>query len=257
VRRGVTRSRGCKSGGFSTRQFGKHLVQADTSGKAGAHDLGFGDIQQSADHCRRIAFNVAKQEKQTLVCREVAHCHLKVGTANIAVVEPGPRNENCWRFFVAERKALAQLLHECRIDCEGVGPFLLLKSAHESNGKNLFRFYLIPRHIEGKGEGAVTVTFVHILLLLLGGLLGSLGDNEVRFCGKLTLKVEQSYPASLRIETTLHPVALVALIMCESEMRSAFEYNSLLYDQAGDEEFTPRLVVEDRLGKRCFTITVT
>jgi hypothetical protein len=51
------------------------------------------------------------------------------------------------------------------------------------------------------------VAFVHISLLLLGGLFGSLGNNEVRFRGKLTLKVEQSYPASLRIETTLHPVA--------------------------------------------------
>jgi hypothetical protein len=86
-------------------------------------------------------------------------------------------------------------------------------------------------------------------LLLLGGLLSSLGDNEVRFRGKLTLKVEQSYPASLRIETTLHPVALVALVMCESEVRSASEYNSLLCDLAGDEEFTPRLVVEDRLAR--------
>jgi hypothetical protein len=224
-------------------------MQADASGKAGAHDLGFWDIQQAADHRRRITFDVAKQEKQTLAGREVAHCHLKVWTANIAVVEPGPGNEHGWRFFVAERKAFAQLLHECRIDCECVGPFLLLKSAHESNGENLFRFYLIPRHIEGKGEGAVTVAFVHILLLLLDGLFGSLGDNEVRFRGKLTLKVEQSYPASLRIETTLHPVALVALFMCESEIRSGSKYNSLLYHLAGDEEFTPRLVVEDRLAR--------
>jgi hypothetical protein len=50
--------------------------------------------------------------------------------------------------------------------------------------------------------------------LLLGGLFGSLGDNEVGFRGKLTLKVEQSYPTHLRIESTLHPVALVAAIMC-------------------------------------------
>jgi hypothetical protein len=91
---------------------------------------------------------------------------------------------------------------------------MLLKGTHESNGKNLFRFYLISRHIEGEGEDAMTVAFEHISLLLLGGLFGSLGDNEVGFCGKLTLKVEQSYPASLRIETTLHPVALFAAIMC-------------------------------------------
>jgi hypothetical protein len=50
--------------------------------------------------------------------------------------------------------------------------------------------------------------------LLLGGLFGSLGDHEVGFRGKLTLKVEQSYPTHLRIESTLHPVALVAAIMC-------------------------------------------
>jgi hypothetical protein len=53
--------------------------------------------------------------------------------------------------------------------------------------------------------------------LLLGGLFRSLGDNEVRFRGKLTLKVEQSYPATLRIETTLRPVALIAVILCKSE----------------------------------------
>jgi hypothetical protein len=211
--------------------------------------LGFGDIEQAADHCRRIAFDVAKQEKQTLVGREAAHCHLKVWTANITVVESCPGNEHGRRFFVAQRKALAQLLHERRIDCECVGAFLLLKGAHESNGENLFRFHLISRHIEGKGEGAVTVAFVHVSLLLLGGLLGSLGDNEVRFRGKLTLKVEQSYPASLRIETTLHPVALVALMMCESVIKSSIKYNSLLHDLAGDEEFTSRLVVEDRLAR--------
>jgi hypothetical protein len=148
------------------------------------------------------------------------------------VVEPGPRNQDGWRFFGAQRKALAQLLDECRIHCECVRPFLFLKSAHESNGENLFRFYLISRHIEGEGEGAVAVAFVYISLLLLGGLLGSLGDNEVRFRGKLTFKVEQSYPASLRIETTLHPVALVAAIMCESERRPDRKYNSLLRDQA-------------------------
>jgi hypothetical protein len=232
VRRGVIRSRACKSGGFCTGLFGKHLVQADTRGKAGAHDLGFGDIEQAADHCRRIAFHIAKQEKKTLVGREVAHCHLKVRTANIAAVEPGSGNEHGWRFFGAERKALAQFLHQRRIDCESVGPFLLLKGMHESNGENLFRFYLISRHIESEGEGAVTVAFVHILLLLLGGLLGSLGDGEVGFRGKLTLEVEQSYPASLRIETTLHP-ALVALFMCGSEIRPTIDYNSLPYDQSG------------------------
>ena len=76
----------------------------------------------------------------------------------------------------------------------------------------------------------MTVAFVHIPLLLLGRLLGSLGDNEVRFCGKLTLKVEQSYPASSRIETTVHPVALVAPIMYKSERKSTIKYNSLLHD---------------------------
>jgi hypothetical protein len=188
-------------------------VEADASGKAGADHLGFGDTQQAADHCRRIAFYVAKQKKQTLVGREIAHSDLKVWTANIAVVEPSPGNQDGWRLFVAERKALAQLLHEGRIDCECVGLFVLLKSTHESNGENLLRLHLISRHIKSKGEGSVPVAFVHILLLLLDGLFGSLGDNEVGFRGKLTLKVEQSYSASLRIENALYPVALVAAIM--------------------------------------------
>jgi hypothetical protein len=171
-------------------------LKADASRKAGADNLGFRQIQQAADHCGGIAFYVAKQEKQALIGRQVAHCHLKVRAANIAVVEPGPGNEDGWSFFLAERKALAQLLHERRIDCERVRPFLLLKGMHESNGKNLLRFYLISRHIEGEGKNSMTVTFVHIPLLLLGGLFGSLGDDEVGFRGKLTLKVEHSYPAS-------------------------------------------------------------
>ncbi len=129
---------------------------------------------------------------------------------------------------------------------------MLLKGTHESNGENLFRFHLISRHIEGEGEGAMTVAFEHVSLLLLGRLFGSLGDNEVGFRGKLTLKVEQSYPASLRIETTLHPVALIAAIWCESERRPDIEYNSLLHAPAGDEETTPRPAVEDRLGRKPF-----
>jgi hypothetical protein len=168
------------------------------------------------------------------------------------VVEAGAGNQYGWRFLAAQRKALAQLLQKCRIDCEGVRLFMLLKGTHESNGKNLFRLYLISRHIEGEGEGAMTVAFEHIPLLLLGGLFGSLGDNEVGFRGKLSLKVEQSYPASLRIETTLHPVALVATILCESERRPTAKYNSLLHAPAGDEETTPRPAVEDRLGKKLF-----
>src|SRR5271168_465208 len=101
ARRGVTRSRASKSGCFRAGLFGKPLVQADASRKAGAHDLGFGDVEQAADHCRRVAFYVAKQEKQTLVGREVVHCHFKVWTANIAAVEPGPGNQDGGRFFFA------------------------------------------------------------------------------------------------------------------------------------------------------------
>jgi len=40
----------------------------------------------------------------------------------------------------------------------------------------------------------MAVAFVDIPLLLLAGLLGSLGDNEIRFCSKLAVKIEQSYP---------------------------------------------------------------
>jgi len=234
------------------RLFGKHLVQTDASRKAGAHDLGFRDIQKAADHRRRVAFDVAEQEKQTLVGREVVHGHLKVWAANIAVVEAGAGNKYGWRFLVAQRKAFAQLLQKCRIDSEGVRLFILLKGTHESNGKNLFRFHLISRHIKGEGEGAMAVALEHISLFLLGGLFGSLGDNEVRFRGKLALKVEQSYPARLRIETTLHPVALVTTILCESERRPSTKYNSLLRAPADDEETTPRPAVEDRLGKKLF-----
>ncbi len=39
----------------------------------------------------------------------------------------------------------------------------------------------------------MTMTFINIPLLLLAGLLGSLGDDEIRFSGKLTFKFEQSY----------------------------------------------------------------
>ena len=42
----------------------------------------------------------------------------------------------------------------------------------------------------------MAVALVDISLLLLRGLFGSLGDDEIRFRGKLTLKIEQSYPAS-------------------------------------------------------------
>ena len=225
-------------------------MEADAGGKTGAHDLRFGDFQQAADHCGRIALYVAKQEKQTLAGRKVAYRHLKVWSANIAVVEPGPGNEDGWRFFVAERKALAQLLHQCRIDRECVRMFVLLKGMYESNGENFFRFDLISRHIESEGEDSVTVTFVHISLLLLGGLFGSLGDDEVGFRGKLTLKVKQSYPASLRIGTTLHPVARVAAIMCER--RSTLSITVCSVTWPGNEETTPRLAVADRLCKKLF-----
>jgi len=132
-----------------------------------------------------------------------------------------------------------------------------LKSAHESNGENLFRFYLISRHIEGEGESTVTVAFEHISLLLLGGLFGSLGDNEVRFRGKLTLKVEQSYPASLRIETTVHPVALDAAILCESRTRPASEYNSLLQDRPATKKLHRDWRLKIDWARSCFTVTVT
>jgi hypothetical protein len=235
--------------------FGKDLVEADARGKAGADDLGFRDIQQAADHCGGITLYVTKQEKQTLVGRKVAHCHLKVWSANITVVEPGPGNEDGRRFFVAKRKALAQLLHQCRIDRECVRVFVLLKGMYESNSENFFRFDLISRHIKREGEGSVTVAFVHISLLLLGGLFGSLGDDEVRFRGKLTLKVEQSYPASLRLETTLHPVARVAAITYERRSTSSITVCSVTWP--GDEETTLDWRLRIDCARSCFTITVT
>jgi hypothetical protein len=88
------------------------------------------------------------------------------------------------------------------------------------------------------------------LLLLLDGLFGSLGDNEVGFRGKLALKVEQSYPASLRIENALHPVALVAAIMCETKPSQSITVCSV--PGPSDEETTPRQAVEDRLCKKLF-----
>jgi hypothetical protein len=42
----------------------------------------------------------------------------------------------------------------------------------------------------------MTVAFVDIPLLLLAGLFGSLGDNEIRFSGKLAFEIKQSYPNS-------------------------------------------------------------
>jgi hypothetical protein len=129
---------------------------------------------------------------------------------------------------------------------------MFLKGTYESNRENLFRFHLISRHIESDGENAVTVAFEHILLLLLDGLFGSLGDNGVRFRGKLTLKVEQSYSASLRLETTLHPVALVAAIMYESEKHLTASITVCSMSRPGDEETTPRLADEDRLGRKLF-----
>ena len=38
------------------------------------------------------------------------------------------------------------------------------------------------------------VALVDITLLLLTGLLGSLGNNQIRFCSKLAFKIEQSNP---------------------------------------------------------------
>ena len=40
----------------------------------------------------------------------------------------------------------------------------------------------------------MTVAFVDVPLLLLTGLLGSLGDNEIRFCGKLAFKLNKATP---------------------------------------------------------------
>ena len=80
---------------------------------------------------------------------------------------------------------------------------MLLKGMNKSRGKDFFRFHLVAGHVKGQGKGSMAVAFVDVPLLLLAGLFGSLGDNEIRFCGELTLKIEQSYPASSANEITL------------------------------------------------------
>jgi hypothetical protein len=85
-------------------------------------------------------------------------------------------------------------VHEGGIDGEPVGPFVLLKNAHKGGGENFFRFQLVGGHVKSEGEDAMPVALVDITLLLLTGLLGSLGNNQIRFCSKLAFEVEQSYP---------------------------------------------------------------
>jgi hypothetical protein len=90
-------------------------------------------------------------------------------------------------------ETLVQLADQGRIHGEAIGLLALLKSPDKGCSQNLFRFDLIARHVEREGKSTMTVTFIDIPLLLLAGLLGSLGDNEIRFTGKLTFKFEQSY----------------------------------------------------------------
>src|ERR1700761_3316448 len=143
ARRGVTRSREGRSGGFRARQFGQHLVQADARGKAGTHYLGLGDIEEAADGRGRVAFDVAEQEEQALVGGQVAYGNFKVWTADIAMAESSAGNDHSGRFLIAQGKALVQRLEERGIDGKGVGVLLLLKGTHESNGENFFRLDLI------------------------------------------------------------------------------------------------------------------
>ena len=55
------------SGGFGSDLLGEGLTKADARRKDGTLDLRFGNIEQTADHGRRIAFHIAQQKKQALV----------------------------------------------------------------------------------------------------------------------------------------------------------------------------------------------
>jgi hypothetical protein len=182
------------SGGFGLNLLGQSLTEADARGKEGALHLGLRDVEQTADHGRGVAFHIAQQEKQALVGRQIAYGCLKYGTVNIAVTQAEPRSRNRWGFFLAQRELLAELLHEGGVDGKRVGPVVLLKDAYKGGGENFFRFQLVGSHVKGKGEDAVAVAFVDVPLLLLAGLLGLLGDHEIRFCSKLAFKIEQSNP---------------------------------------------------------------
>ena len=113
---------------------------------------------------------------------------------HIAVTQPETRSRDRRGFFLAQGKFLTELVHESGINGEPVGPFVLLKDPHKSGGENFFRFQLVGGHVKGEGEDAMPVALIDITLLLLTGLLGSLGNNQIRFCSKLAFKVEQSYP---------------------------------------------------------------
>ena len=112
------------------------------------------------------------------------------------MAEAETRSKDRWGFFLARGNRSLSSMQECRVHGEGIWLFLLLKGTHKSNGKNLFRFDLIARHIEREGKSTMTVAFVNIPLLLLAGLFGSLGDDEIRFSGKLTFKLNKATPTS-------------------------------------------------------------
>jgi len=72
---------------------------------------------------------------------------------------------------------LAQFVHQRRVYGKTVGLLLLLESTYERSGKNFFRFNFVACHIEGQRKGTMTVTFVHVPLLLLTGLFRCLRGN--------------------------------------------------------------------------------
>jgi hypothetical protein len=183
-----------RSGGFGAGLLGQALAEANASGKTGALHLRLGEIQQAADHRRRITFHIVQKEEQALVGRQVAHRDLEIGTANVAVTKPDAGSDDRRGFFLLQRKSLVQLSDERRIDCESIGLFVLLEGSDKGGGENFFRFDFIAGHVEGERKGTMTVAFIDVSLLLLTGLFDSLRGNDIRFRGKLALKIEQSYP---------------------------------------------------------------
>jgi hypothetical protein len=182
------------SGGFGSDLVGEGLTEADAGGKEGALHPRFGNVEQTADHSRSIAFHIAQQEKQALVGRQIAYGCLENRAVNIAVAQPKARGRDRRGFFLVQCKFFAQLVYQGRIDGEPVGPVVLLKDTHKGGGENFFCFQFVGSHVKGEGEDAMAVAFVDVPLLLLAGLLGRLRDHQIRFCSKLAFKVEQSYP---------------------------------------------------------------
>src|SRR5580704_3034268 len=190
-KRGIRNER---SGSFGAGLLGKHLAEANASGEAGAMHLRFGDIEQTRDHGRRVAFNVAQQKQQALIGRQFAHRVLKVGTADIAMTGAEARRNDRRRFLFIQGKSLAQLADQGRIHSEAIGLLTLLESPDKGGGENLFGFHLVPCHIERHGESTMPMAFINVPLLLFTGLLGSLRDDEIGLRRKLALKFKQGSP---------------------------------------------------------------